>query len=182
MNKKILLIIAVVASTTLSAHAQNLVVNPGFETGDLTGWPGGDHSGVFVSSGNPHSGNFNCYLGAVGTDGTLSQDITTVVGQAYQVDFWLYSPGGTPNDFSASFAGVTFFSATNAGPFPYTDEVSGNIVATSTTSTLLFSARQDPSYWNLDDVTVVAVPEPGTLGLIALGGLGLVAALRKRLA
>ena len=38
MNKKILLIIAVFVGTAIAAHAQNLVSNPGFETGDFTGW------------------------------------------------------------------------------------------------------------------------------------------------
>jgi len=38
MNRKTPLLIAVLASAALSAHAQNLVVNPGFETGDFTGW------------------------------------------------------------------------------------------------------------------------------------------------
>lgn len=57
----------------------------------------------------------------------------------------------------------------------------GNITATGTSSLLDFAARQDPSYWNLDDIDVHAVPEPGNLGLIALGGLGLVGAVRKRL-
>jgi hypothetical protein len=176
--KKTLLIIAVFISAAVSAYA-NLVVNPGFETGDFTGW-GGDMNGMFVAPGDPHSGMYNAYMGAVGTDGTLSQNIPTVIGQAYRVDFWLLNPTGGPNDFSASFAGLTFYSVTNAGSFPYTDEISGDIVATSTSSLLLFSARQDVSDWNMDDVTVIAVPEPGTLGLIALGALGLVATSRRR--
>jgi hypothetical protein len=91
-----------------------------------------------------------------------------------RIGFWLYSPGGTPNDFSASFAGVTFYTVTNAGAFPYT-QFMGNITATGTSSLLDFAARQDPSYWNLDDIDVHAVPEPGNsrpdcLGWAWIGG------------
>jgi hypothetical protein len=179
MNKRILLIIAVLASAALSAHAQNLVANPGFETGDFTGW-GGDQLGMFVNSSNAHSGTYSAWLGAVGTDGNLTQSIATSAGQLYHVSFWLESPGGTPNDFSATFAGVTFYTVTNDNGFAYT-QFGANIMATSSSSLLDFAARQDPSYWHLDDVSVTAVPEPGTLGLIALGALGLVGALRKRL-
>jgi hypothetical protein len=183
MNKKILLIIAVFASAALSARANlvldptNLVTNPGFETGTFSGWT--SVGGQFVGTGNPHSGTYSAFLGNVGSDGGLSQTITTTVGQLYNISFWLYSPGGTPNDFSASFGGVTFYSVTNAGAFPYTLEM-GNVTATTASSLLLFSARQDPSYWQVDDVDVHAVPEPGTAGLIALGALGLVGAVRKR--
>ena len=92
----------------------------------------------------------------------------------------LQNLGGPANDFSATFAGNTFYSVTNSGPFGYT-QFSANIMATGVSSLLVFSARQDPSYWNLDDVDVHAVPEPGTLGLITLGALGLVGAVRKRL-
>jgi len=47
---------------------------------------------------------------------------------------------------------------------------------------LAFSFSNPPLYWDLDDVSVTAaVPEPGTLGLIAFGALGLVGAFRKRL-
>jgi hypothetical protein len=181
MNRKTLLfIIAVVASAALSARAQNLVANPGFETGDFTGWIN-NSGGNFVNSANAHTGTYAAWMGAVGSDGSFQQSIATTVGQLYNVSFWLQSPGGTPNDLSASFAGVTFYTIANAGAFPYEQEVGLNIMATSTSSLLLFSARQDPSYWNVDDVDVHAVvPEPGTLGLIALGALGLVGAVRKR--
>jgi hypothetical protein len=120
-------------------------------------------------------------ISLVGSDTDLTQSIATSPGQLYNVSFWLESPGGTPNDFSASFAGVTFYTVTNAGAFPYT-QFSMDITATSTSSLLDFAARQDPSYWHLDDVDAHAVPEPGTLGLIALGAFGLMGALRKRLA
>jgi PEP-CTERM motif len=179
MNRKTLLfIIAVVASAAVSAHA-NLVLNPGFETGDFTSWTN-NSGGNFVNAANAHSGTFAAWMGAVGSDGSFQQSIATTPGQLYNVSFWLESPGGTPNDFSASFAGVTFYTITNAGAFPYTQEI-GNIMATGSSSLLLFSARQDPSFWHVDDVDVHAVPEPGTLGLIALGALGLVGAVRKRL-
>jgi hypothetical protein len=178
MNRKTLLfIIAVVASAAISAHA-NLVLNPGFETGDFTDWT--ENGGNFVNAANAHTGTYAAWMGAVGSDGSFQQSIATTPGQLYNVSFWLQSPGGTPNDLSASFAGVTFYTITNAGAFPYT-QFSANILGDpSGSSLLIFSARQDPSYWNVDDV-VVQVPEPGTLGLVALGALGLVGAVRKRL-
>ena len=84
MNKKILLIIAVLASAALSARA-NLVTNPGFETGDFTGWTQwGDTSFTGVSSSVPiHSGNFAAYFGPTSTDGGIDQNIAgTVAGRA----------------------------------------------------------------------------------------------------
>ena len=180
MNKKILLIIAVLASAALSAHAQNLVTNPGFESGAFdNGWIN-KSGGNFVGTGNAFDGTYSAYMGAVGSDGSFQQSIATSPGQMYNVSFYLYSPGGTPNDFTASFGGVTVYTITNAGAFPYTLET-GNVTATGVSSLLLFSARQDPAFWQVDDVSVTAVvPEPGTLGLIALGALGLVGAVRKR--
>jgi hypothetical protein len=183
MNRKaLLLIVAVLATAAFSARADdplNLVTNPGFESGTFSGWTN-NSGGNFVGTGNAHSGSYSAYMGAVGSDGTFQQAIATTPGLLYNISFWLYSPGGTPNDFSASFGGVTFYTVTNGGAFPYTLEM-GNVTATTASSLLLFSARQDPSYWQVDDVDVHLVPEPGTLGLIALGALGLVgAAVRKR--
>jgi hypothetical protein len=70
MNKKILLIIAVLASAALSAHADlvldptNLVGNPGFETGTFSSWTqfgNTGFTGVGTSSPDgtlPHSGTY----------------------------------------------------------------------------------------------------------------------------
>jgi hypothetical protein len=104
MNRKTPLLIAVLASAALSAHAQNLVVNPGFETGDFTGWTlSGDTGGCSVSTLHPHSGNFSARLGPLGfqTDGFLDQTITTVVGQSYHVDFWLANIGNVTQHLNA---------------------------------------------------------------------------------
>src|SRR4029077_10049470 len=90
MNRKTPLLIAVLASAAVSAHAQNLLTNPGFETGDFTGWTlSGDTSFCSVSTQHPHSGSFSARLAGLPGTGFLDQTITTVVGQSYHVDFWL---------------------------------------------------------------------------------------------
>jgi hypothetical protein len=171
MNRKTPLLIALVASAALSAHAQNLVVNPGFETGDFTGWT------PFlcrIGSSYVHSGQYAAVLNCiprtcpVGCGGTLDQTITTVAGQLYHVDFWLANDEGNyflENSFSASFAGVTFYSVVTAPNFPYTN-FSGNVRASSTSSLLHFGYHYNclcifscfGGAWLLDDVSVIAVP------------------------
>jgi PEP-CTERM motif-containing protein len=185
MNKKILLIIAVLASVALSARAQdNLVGNPGFETGTFSSWTQfGGTNFTAVDSGfagvSPHSGNFQAHFGPT-TPGGIMQTLTAPAG-AYLADFWLAAAGGGPNDsFSASLGGVTFFSTPGIGAFPYM-HITGVAIATGANPVLQFTTLNVPSYWFLDDINVVAVPEPGTLGLIGLGALGLLATLRKRL-
>src|ERR1700730_468336 len=133
-------LIALVASMALSAHAQNLVTNPGFETGDFTGWtPVGSGVGTF----NVHSGNYSAALCChcvmlFYCGGNIDQTITTVAGQLYHVDFWLsniYGDSSFPNAFGASFAGVTILSLNDSANFGYT-HFSGNVRATSTSSDL----------------------------------------------
>jgi PEP-CTERM motif len=187
MNKKILLVIAVFAAAALTARAQNLVTNPGFETGDFTGWtPGGetDETGVGTSdpTGNPlpHSGNFLAFMGPFTETGTLSQTLTAGAG-LFNVDFYLAASGGGAGDFfSASLGGTTISTTNGNGAFGYIHIVIDNVAA-GANPVLQFSAFNAPAWWDVDDVTVTAVPEPGTLGLIGLGALGLLAALRKRL-
>ena len=67
------------------------------------------------------------------SEGFLSQTLTTVVGQSYNVSFWLALDTGTPNDFSCTFAGGSVLSLVNAAGFGYT-QFSANITATSTTA------------------------------------------------
>ncbi len=182
MNRKALLfIVAVLASAALSARA-NLVANPGFETGDFSSWVNaGSTTYDSVSTFAPHTGVYAANLGSI-TISTLSQMIPTTPGLLYDVSFWLRQDSTSgDNSFTAAFAGVVGFTAQVNGPaFPYTQFSFDNVLATSASSLLIFTDHNGPSWWRLDDVSVVQVPEPGTLGLIALGALGLVGAVRKR--
>lgn len=171
------------AQSICDGVAGNLITNCGFETGDFTGWTQGGNLGYTGVTGFPNSGNYSAYLGPVGSDGTLSQNFganTTL----YNASFYLYSDGGTPNDFTVYWNGVDVGpDLVDAGGFGYT-LFSATIPGLSGVgaNTITFSFRQDPAYWYLDDVVVTgAVPEPGSLMLFGSGILGLAGVIRRKL-
>ena len=138
----------------------NLVVYGSFETGHFTGWTASGNVAelsygpqLFITS-SAHSGQDAAGFGSVGSDGTISQNLTTVVGQSYTLDFWLANASGGPNDFTAKIGGVTELHLVNAAAQPYT-HYDFTFTATSTSTPLEFGFRQDPSHWSLDDVSVV---------------------------
>jgi hypothetical protein len=143
-----------------------LVANGGFETGNFTGWNRSGNLGFTSVTSSPfyvNSGTFGASLGPVGSDGILSQTLQTAPGQAYIVSFALRSDGLTANDFSASWAGQTFFSQTNmpaAGWMP----LSFTEVATGPSTALQLAFRDDPGFLGLDDVSVIADPPLYFLG------------------
>jgi len=155
--------------------AGNLVTNCGFETGDLTGWGlFGDTSYSGVNY-NPlvHSGVYAMDFGSVSGVGYLIQDIPTVVGNAYHLEFWLANDGGTPTSFAVSWNFVTLFSESNASGYGYTDfDFPGLAPSSDAFTRLQFSVKQVPAWYHLDDVQVTA-PEPGTLLAMLIGGLGI---------
>ena len=169
-----------------SCHA-NLVLNGGFETGNLTNWTSSLGSAAVlnqsVTSVISHSGTYSAALGNQGGLGVLSQTVSGLsVGASYELSFWLRSDGLTPNRFAVSFGGDTLDNDSNLGAFAFT-EFTYNFVATATSGLLQFGSRNDPGFLELDDVAVNAlaatVPEPATLALVGVA-FAFVGASRRR--
>jgi hypothetical protein len=130
-------------------------VNGGFDTGDFDGWTTGGNDGFTgVEDGYGPSGGYAAYIGPIGSDFDLSQNIATIPGDTYQIEFTLENLGGTPNDFSVSFGSDTLLSLVNTSEQPYT-EYTYDVTATSSSTDLMIAGRQDPTYWYLADVSVV---------------------------
>jgi hypothetical protein len=165
----------------------NLVVNGGFETGDFTGWTQFGNTGFTGVTGNfegvsPEEGIYQAYFGGVGSTGGISQTLTSSSAN-YTVSFWLYNFGGTPSSATVSLGlGPTLLSLPNPPAFGYTEHTFTNVNA-GADPVLTFTFRQDPSYFLLDNVSVVAsttTPEPGFYWLLALGLSGLAVVGRRR--
>ncbi|HJZ95163.1 MAG TPA: PEP-CTERM sorting domain-containing protein [Candidatus Solibacter sp.] len=173
------------------------IVNPGFETGDLTGWL--SNTGT-VGTQFPHSGTYSAQF--FGSNDLLMQSVTTIPGNTYSLSFWLtdVGPGAPPNGtFQVDWDNGAVLTFSSFADIAYTEYVIHNLTATqpSTNVTFLFGqvpvdtglCSSAPGTWALDDVTVYdgngtppdAVPEPASLGIAALAAAGLLALnLRRR--
>jgi hypothetical protein len=168
--------------------AGNVVANCGFETGDFTRWTLNNTNATggqtFGFDEGPNSGSYFAALGNVGSDGSVSRALAgTAAGQTYTFSFYLASDGGTPSDFQAQWDGVSLVSLTNPPATPYT--LYSFTVTSTGADSINFIERNDPSYWGLDDVSVVAstaTPEPSSLfgSFLLLGLLAGCGAIYKR--
>lgn len=171
------------AFTFLSrAAAQNLVVNPGFETGDLSGWTA---KGAYILvSGGAMDGKYGAWLGTSGSLGILEQTLPTTAGASYDLSFYLSNTSDVPSEFRVLFDGAELYDGVNLEVLRPTLFSFDNLTASTGSTLLEFEARQDNGWFGLDDVSVTeepsSVPEPATWACLApLLGLGL-AFLRRR--
>lgn len=174
--------VAVMAALVLAgaAHAaDNIVVNGGFESG-LASWTVGgfvaEGYDYGVDGGIVHGGASAFYGGGVGSLAFLNQNLITTAGQAYEISFWLHSDGYLPNRLQVSTDGGIRYDVEDVMLQDFT-RVTTAFTATGTLTTLQFGLRNDAGALRLDDITVSAVPEPGTWALMALGAAAL--ALRR---
>ncbi len=156
----------------------------------ITGWVvGGDSVDYIGGYWQAEDGSRSVDLSG-NADGSISQTFDTVAGQTYQVDFDL--AGNPDGGIGPKVAIVTAngaqqqsdtFIVTGAdthssmGWTPYVYDFTAN----SASTTLTFASAANSPYGPvLDNVSVVAVPEPASWALIILGFGGLGALLRRR--
>ena len=75
-----------------SASTQVMVTNPGFETGDFTGWQHGGKLAQSVSGKEPHTGSYSALLG----DPSYACEGGVPVGRAWLEQTFIMPPTGVP--------------------------------------------------------------------------------------
>jgi hypothetical protein len=143
----------------------NLIVNPGFETGNFSGWStvAAPYSSYFGVGGNPHSGNYAAYFGSYlpPDRDEIYQNVPTIPGHTYHISYWVANGGGGSTEIRSSWGGTVLEDLFPNNAFSY-QQHSFDVVATSTSTEFRIGGYQVPSYWYLDDVSITDTTTPGT--------------------
>ena|SRR6185312_9784411 len=164
---------AILLAASVAPARANLITDPGFEScaGVTAPPPGWTRSSANAYCGTgPHTGTYDATF--AGAASTLSQTITTIVGDNYDFSFWLWNDAGTPDFFTASFGSDQVLDLLSPANFGYTQEDFA-VTAVGTSTTIEFGGEANGNGWFLDDVSITdqgpAAPEPASLILLASG-------------
>jgi hypothetical protein len=147
------------SNAILTVGPGSAVQNGGFELGTFADWTtGGNFNDCSIGSTAPfvHSGVYGAELGSIGSPGFISQTVATIIGEMYQISWWLNCDGQVPNEFFVLWNGATQFDQQDFGD---TGWINLQCIATAmdTNAVLTFGFRDDPSYFGLDDITVYPI-------------------------
>jgi hypothetical protein len=178
------IVLAGLAAFVTSTHANEVVINGGFESGDFAGWTGiGDTSfnGVQCSGPNPgvFEGNCSAFFGPFLSTGGIEQTLDFgSAGVSWNLSFAFQADGGTPSSFAVQLGDQTLLSLTDPAAGDYTlYDFSG--ISTAATETLAFNFLDSTGFLSLDAISVNAIPEPSIMGLLSVG-LGTLFIRRRR--
>ncbi|MCC5626289.1 DUF642 domain-containing protein [Nostoc sp. CHAB 5715] len=183
---------AVITNTyNTAAQAAELVKNGSFELDPLVdpNNPNVTNPNVtdWIKSGDPintsltkisnfplhHSGNQGLSLGGFVDLSYISQTLSTQPGQTYELSYFLASVAEAPdldNEFQTFVGGNKIFDQKNISYQPYT-QYNFNFTADASSTELKFGYVDRYAFLYLDNVSVIPVPEPSSIGGIAIAGL-----------
>ena len=126
-TKRVWLLAAMLAGAVVQTNAANIVADPGFENGTPGSYTGAIGDGWVVTAGTgaicnnsgagcgsagvARTGTQMAFLDWSSTLNTVSQTLTTVIGQTYTISYFV--AGTHPNFLEVTFGGATLFNGTS---------------------------------------------------------------------